>query len=258
MAVLRLLEKTREGSYRVGVAAEGALRLVPTSATSRVESCPPAVVAVALEVGTWIAAAAVALQSVADLVGYAFFDRADQLNADAEPNLWSWASATATACAAFALLLLALTRPGRRTVLVFLAAATGFFSLDDALQVHERLRGVVGWEDPQRALWPAVYLPLLAAVFLLLWRVAGEAAPRIGLTIRLGLGFLVAAVACELISAVMVQVELGPGTLAYELEVIVEEGLELAGWILIASALAADLLDRVAAAGDGHRSTRAL
>jgi hypothetical protein len=50
---------------------------------------------------------------------------------------------------------------------------------------------------------------------------------------------LVAAVGCEVASFGLVQVGLDKGTFAYELEVIVEEGLELAGWILIASGLLA-------------------
>ena len=55
---------------------------------------------------------------------------------------------------------------------------------------------------------------------------------------------LVAAVGCEVVSFGMVQIGLDRGTFAYELEVIVEEGLELAGWILIASGLMAGLVDR--------------
>lgn len=207
-------------------------------------------VRLALRVGAGLAIAAVAAQSVADLANFAFFDRTvGQLNADAEPNLWSWASATATAYAALALLLLALVRPGRRVALALLAAAAAFFSLDDALEIHERIRWVGGWQDPQRVLWPALYLPLLAAVFVVLWRIAGEAASRACLFVHVGLCLLAAAVACELAGAVLVWIGLGVGTFAYELEVIVEEGLELSGWILIATGTIADFLARVARTG---------
>lgn len=202
-----------------------------------------------LRLGVALAIAAVAAQSVADLVNFAFLDRSvGQLNADAEPNVWSWASTIATACAGLSLLLLALVRVDRRPSLALVAAATAFLSLDDALQIHERAR-FGGWEDSQRVLWPALYLPLLLAVFVVVWRIAGEVASRAGVVVRLGLCFLAAAVAGELAGAVLVAIGRGTGTFAYELEVIVEEGLEIGGWILISTGIIADMLDRVARAG---------
>lgn len=199
-----------------------------------------------VRVGVWVAVVGFAAQGIADIVGFIWFDgTVGQLSADAEPTIWSWASSTATACAALAAGLLAVAHGGRRRTYLFLAATLAFFSADDMLQIHERLNANLGGADETtRIVWPVVYLPLLIASFLLLWRCAAHACGPASRSIRLGLLMLVAAVGCEVVSFGMVQIELDRGTFAYELEVIVEEGLELAGWILIASGLMAGLVDR--------------
>ena len=60
-----------------------------------------------------------------------------------------------------------------------------------------------------------------------------------GRLLRIGLFMLVAAVAAEEIAAVIVQEGQGHLSIAYNLEVVVEEGLELAGWMIIATGLLA-------------------
>ena len=194
-----------------------------------------------VRVGVLTAGVAVAAQSAADIVGFFWFDRmVGQLNAGSELTIWSWASSTAIACAALATALLAVAHDKYRTTYLFLVAALAFFSADDTLQVHERLKANLGGtRDAVRIIWPIVYLPLLIASFSLLWRCAAHATRSATRNIRLGLLLLVAAVGCEVASFGLVQVGLDKGTFAYELEVIVEEGLELAGWILIASGLLA-------------------
>jgi hypothetical protein len=158
----------------------------------------------------------------------------------------AWASSTITGFTAFVLFLLLLARSQRRRVLGLLVVLVTFFSLDDSLQIHERLRyGGLGLDESVRVVWPIVYLPLLAAVSVLLWSLAAETleGKRI---MRAGLVMLAAAVACELVSAGLVQGGYGRGTVLYDLEVAVEEGLELAGWIFLAAGFSADLLARAA------------
>ena len=199
-----------------------------------------------VRVGVWVAIVGFAAQGVADIVGFIWFDgTVDQLSADEEFTIWSWASSTATACAALAAGLLAVAHGGRRGTYLLLAAILAFFSADDMLQIHERLHANLGGaEETTRIVFPVVYLPLLVASFLLLWRCAAHACGPASRSIRLGLLMLVAAIGCEVVSFGMVQIGLNRGTFAYELEVIVEEGLELAGWILISSGLLAGLVDR--------------
>ena len=108
------------------------------------------------------------------------------------------------------------------------------------LRWHERVSDAVDPYLPLSRGWPIVYLPLLVALFLGLWRLAGELLPRALRLVRWGLPLLGAAVALELLSAVLL--ELVDDTSAwYTLEVAVEEAGELAGWALVASGLLAGL-----------------
>ncbi len=130
-----------------------------------------------------------------------------------------------------------------------LVALLAYFSADDILLFHERLEAYLeGGSQAARIVWPAIYLPLLTTAFLLLWRSAAGRRRATGRSIRGGLYMLVAAVGSEVVSFGMVHVGLDEGTFAYELEVIVEEGLELAGWIFVASGLFAAVFDAVCAA----------
>jgi hypothetical protein len=151
-----------------------------------------------------------------------------------------------------AALLLAAVRPSRRRSLLALAAALSFFSLDDAVFLHERI-GELDTElglgsSGGRLVWPAVYLPLLTGTLYLLL-VASRAAPAPARRIlRVGSGLLVAAVVLEVSSYSLVRLGYGFRDWPFTIEIVLEEGLELAGWILIAGGLtaaaAAALLER--------------
>ena len=52
----------------------------------------------------------------------------------------------------------------------------------------------------------------------------------------MGLALLAAAVVLEVCSAALIRAGFDRGSVLYELEVVLEEGAELAGWILIAGA----------------------
>lgn len=191
-----------------------------------------------------LAVAGVALQTVVDLVDFWALDReVELLLADSDVGVFDWAGVVATFTAALGALLLSSVATRSRRLLWFVAAATAFMSLDDQVMLHERAgdladraEGLALWE-PARLLWPALYLPLLAGLFLALWRCAGRLFPRPGRFVVAGLALLAAAVVLELLSAAVIRAGFDRGSVLYELEVVLEEGGELAGWILIAGAL---------------------
>jgi hypothetical protein len=86
-------------------------------------------------------------------------------------------------------------------------------------------------------LWPGLYLPLLAALAVALVAVARELPRDARRFVVAGLALLAAAVALEVLSAGVIRSGHDRGSLLYELETVLEEGAELAGWILIAGAL---------------------
>jgi hypothetical protein len=202
-----------------------------------------------LQIGLVLASLAFVLQASSHLVNVFVFDGDSwNLDAEADNNAWAWASSVATfTCAFVAVVLAVLSGRGR---LWFLAAVLAFFSVDDLVKIHEqvgtRVRDDVfglptGWG---RIAWPAIFFPLLAATFLLLWRLAGDAPARAGRWLRVGLGLLVVAVALELASAPWYISGRSAHSVVGALEVAIEEGIELAAWILIASALTVVLLVR--------------
>jgi hypothetical protein len=201
-------------------------------------------------VGIAILIAGVVVQAASGLIGVlALEDRYAQLNPDREGNAFSWASASATFVAGFVAILLGLAGShGRR--LLALGAILIFFSLDDTVRIHETgtyqvMERITGIEH--RLLWPMLWLPLLATAFLVLWTTARKVTAPAGRMIQLALGLLVAAVFLE-VSALPIAPE--GDVIAgwpYALEVVVEEGAELAAWILVALGLTATLVSTLAA-----------
>jgi len=192
----------------------------------------------------WLAVAAVAVQTASHVANVAIWDGdVFALDADAEENAFAWAGSAMTFAAALMVFLPAVSaRTVDRAGLV-LAAAIAFFSLDDAVSLHERV-GAKSVEalgvsvSLDRLMWPVVYMPLFALVFLLLWRVAHRGPAVIRRPILTGLGLLIAAVVLEVSSALYLSAE-QEKTWPDTIEVVLEEGAELGGWILIAGALAA-------------------
>lgn len=191
-----------------------------------------------------VALAAVVLQSVGEVVNFALDADIDAVDADEELNGFAWASSMSTFAAAFFLFVPAVAVPTLDRLRLLAAGALAFFSLDDAVGFHERLaeRSVQVLDTAvslQRILWPFVYLPLLAFVFVILFRMARRHPDAIGTALLAGLALLALALAAEMTSALYV--EDGAETWGSIIEVAVEEGAELVGWILIAGALAARL-----------------
>lgn len=199
-----------------------------------------------LRIGVAVAVIAVAVQIASQLVNYFVFDGDIwNLNLDGEGNFFAWASSVTQFGAAFCCALLALEGWWSRRRLVALMLILAFFSLDDIVQLHERLTlsflgDALGIERAySRAAWPLLFFPLLGAAFVLLWRLAERAPWQPQRFVRIGLAMLVLAVAAEALSTLLHVGEDAYGTLQDTLQVAVEESLELGAWIVITAALAA-------------------
>jgi MFS family permease len=201
-----------------------------------------------LRVGLAIAAITVTAQAVAHVVGVQLLDdRYLHLNADDELGLPAWVSSSATFTAAFAAFVLALMQDRIDRSLLVLAGLLAFFSLDDAIAVHERLgekaADALGYgETAQRLIWPVLFLPLLALAALLLVRTARRLPEQLAGLVYLGLGLLGLALATELVSSALYELaDVERGSWPDTVEVVLEESAELAAWIVIATALLAAL-----------------
>jgi hypothetical protein len=197
-----------------------------------------------LRIGVRLAVVAVALQTIAHL-GNEFLldDRVEGLDADIEGNVFTWASSVTTFTVGVAAFLHAVAFPRRRREFGALAALGIWFSLDDAIVVHERValelgEDVLGLPDYVAVrLWLLLYLPLLLAAGFLLWRIAEEVWEPAARLVRLGLYLLVASVPVEIAGAGTRWLDEEGTSVPEDLRIAVEEGLELGGWILVAAGL---------------------
>jgi hypothetical protein len=130
--------------------------------------------------------------------------------------------------------------------MLLLAAALAYLSLDDFIELHERLGDWVGDElglpeaiGPR--IWVIVYLPVLVAAALLLVWSALSSPPRPRRYQLAGIGLLVAAVLSEGLGVLTKLLEEHGIETPHRLRAGLEEGLELGGWILIAAGLVAVL-----------------
>jgi hypothetical protein len=192
--------------------------------------------------GLALTAVAVAGQTAVHLVNVAVFDlRYDDLNADQDGSVFAWASTAVTFAAASFAALLAGLRPAHARLLLGLAAALTFLSVDDAVEIHERVSSLVTEVGPiehfSRLFWPLVYMPLLALTYLGLLLVGEGMHPRPAKLLLSGLGLLAVAIALEMTSPALFAVGLDHGDIGYEIEAAAEEAAELGGWMLVTLAL---------------------
>ena len=158
------------------------------------------------------------------------------LNADSDQSIYPWIPVVAIYTGALALFLQGSITPvtGFRRWLPLVLA---YLSLDEMVAIHERITSILRRLhidiEHAREIWPVVYLPLMAATAIALWRMSATMTPRAMRFIRVGLVFLAVAVMLEVLSAKLVDAH----PTAYQIEVIVEQNLELAGWTLIGAAL---------------------
>jgi len=205
--------------------------------------------------GLTVAVAGSAAQTAIHLLNAAFLDE-QQFNVNFEGNPFAWASTVVTFAVAFlAFVCAAALVSGRRWFLV-LGALTAFLSLDDMVVIHERA-GVV-FADAlglsvvfDSVLWPAVYLPILAAVFTLLIVVTRRAPPRARRFVALGLALLASALVAEMSSFSWST----DNSTLHVLEGAVEEAAELAGWIVIAAGMTV-VTARLLRSGTGSELSR--
>jgi hypothetical protein len=174
----------------------------------------------------WGVRAAVALmlaEAVTQLVNFGVFDlRLTALDSRTHASVFGVLSVLALAAAAAAAL--AHGRDG-----LGLAAALGLLL---ALRVTHAPHVLV------------YALPVTAAAFVLLWRTA-RADAGLHRLVRVACGFLVVSFAVHGPGELVVQhFGLASDTWAYELKVVVKHALELGGWVLVATALAALRVER--------------
>ena len=203
--------------------------------------------------GVLLALLAVTVQTalyMADI--YAFDRRVRTLDLDGEGGFAAWTGSVATFSTGFVALLLSFVESSRRLCLLALAGAVTFLSIDESLIIHERLglaiTEALDLSDKYvRVAWPAVYLPLLVAVAALVFQLARtstDPARRLlvgGLVVLAGaVGLEIAKLALDLIPSLPIR-----GWL-YTAQIALEEGAELAGWILLTTGLAVRLLNQSA------------
>lgn len=197
--------------------------------------------------GAAIAAAlAVTLVNVVNTL--AFDERYYQLNANAEGNALTWlSSAAAFGGATVALLLWACTH---ERISLLLAGLLAFFSLDDTVQVHEKsgeaLGDALGLPDWSVRLWLVLYLPIVAVAAWLIWQLAKSARHDAARALKLGLLLAASAFAIEIVGPVTKEIAERGFEAPDAVRVGIEEGVELAAWILVATGLTALLLDVLA------------
>jgi hypothetical protein len=190
--------------------------------------------------GLGAAVAAVGLQTALHLLNVALLDRSVDLFEIQEGGVVTWLAVSATFAAAAFCLLVSLLDDAERRRASALAVGLAFLSLDDAAVLHERLGFTITdaldvSDSYAQVIWPALYLPLLGVLAVLLVGIV-RAVPTAERTMWAGLGLLVAGVALE-VAGVRVD---RPSF--EETSFVVEEGVELAGWILVATALAIRLV----------------
>jgi hypothetical protein len=208
------------------------------------------------------AAAALGVVVVNVVNDVAFDERFYQLNANAEGNALTWlSSAAAFAGAVLALLLWACTH---ERITLLLGAVLAFFSLDDAAQVHEKsgeaFGEALGLPDWSVRLWLVLYLPIVVGAAWLIWRLASTAPRDAGRALRLGLLLAASAFVIEIVGPITKEIAERGVEWPNALRVGIEEGIELAAWILVATGLAILLSEALAQrpsarAGDSDSTT---
>ena len=189
---------------------------------------PPA----ALDGALWVrvATAAVAIAATtAQLIDFAVYDqRLQALDMMTHNSIFGVVSLTALGVAAAAALVSAFRHGQRRAELLCLAGLLGVLL---ALRIAQ----------PAHVLLLA--LPASTAALVLLWRAAPAGVART--VVRDGCIVLVAAFVVHGIGAwIVAELGLGPMTWGYQLKAVVKHSGELAGWLLVASALTLLALER--------------
>jgi hypothetical protein len=231
----------------VGVLPRPLRDLLRRPLTSPLRDQPEDVTATVARVTLWVSVVAFVLLAITDLVDVLALDgRIQSFDADLDGGVWTWSSVATEAAGAALLALLAMASV-RRRAFAACALIMGYFSLDDAVLIHEKIGTALHiFPHSGRSIWPLVYLPLLVGLTVQLWRIAeAQRGPWVRPLVRGGLVALVLAVVLEAGTPLLFAIGQGEGSIGYELEVVVEEGLESTGWFWITGGLAIVLIQRL-------------
>ncbi|MDH4341338.1 MAG: hypothetical protein OEW47_13365 [Thermoleophilia bacterium] len=196
--------------------------------------------------GVAIASSAVALLSALYLVHVYALDRDTAMFDLEEGGLVTWASSSATFSTGVVALLLSFIDSSQKLRGPAVALGTAFLSFDDANFLHERIgfgiTGALNISDSYvQIIWPTLYFPLLVVVAVLLLQLVQDTTMAQRL-IFLGLLALVSGVAMEIAGIALDQAHVDAESWPWTVEIILEEGIELAGWILITTGAAVRLI----------------
>lgn len=183
-------------------------------------------IALAVAAGAGIAGASIFNHVVLD-------DALPDLNAIREATINNWLSVTMSFAAGSMALLAAAAGPAGRRLLAGLGAAILVLSIDDGIELHERVGENIGINHIETAIFAPLYFGVVLAILAL----SIQQAPRLAWTLRAGVVALFCAVAVELPSSLTRDLEADGTTWPQAARVAVEEGLEVAGWTLLAGAL---------------------
>jgi hypothetical protein len=186
-----------------------------------------------------LVAVLVAADVAVDLIGFATGHAGGISDADSATGISGWVATVVLAAAAGFAVVLARRRP----VLVLLAASLVFVLVSARVYLRDHLGA-----------WPAVYVPVLAgiAVLLLVATPAGSPARRLALAALVLLG--ISLFLHELGPPLLRRLGTVPGDFVYELKIALKGSLELGGWALAALALAYTAAsERAVRASPSHR-----
>jgi hypothetical protein len=212
-----------------------------------------------LRAGAAIAVVAVGIQTLSELVNALALDyRYYGLDADVEDNFWAWASTSAAFACAFVALVLAIVHRARAVPYALLAVLLGYLSLDDGIKLHERLGHRLAvelglGEFGDRLIQPVLILPVAVGALVLLVWTAWRVSPQTRRWIYGALGLLALGLVTEFVARAA---ELDPPATANAIQVAFEEGLELAGWIILAAALSTVLLESLRGPSEAELGVR--
>jgi len=199
-----------------------------------------------IEGGLRLTLAAAGTVIVLHVIGVAILDRRLELIlADGEGNAIAWLSTAVAVAAAVGALLAFALGAGHRGALAGLAAGAAFLSLDEAVELHERLGPAAGRalgtsEETGERLQLLTIAPVLAVVFLAAALLASRSDRAVRRCLVAGLAALVAAVAIEqVLGAVTNALEDSGMSWPDVLRVALEEATEVIGWGLLATGLLA-------------------
>jgi hypothetical protein len=211
--------------------------------------------------GVWLAVVFVAVQSLVDVLNeYLLAQPRDDLNPGREGTIFTWASVAATYAAGLAALLHAAVERRRRIEFALIGVILVYFSADDLLELHEQANDALRGGLPQaieNRLDVLLFAPLFGVLLLALVRVR-DVVPRAARTpLYVGGACLILSVLFdEVIGEVTVRLyDRGirwPG----HVKGVFEEGLELGGVLLLATAMTAAAVAAIPRRGGAAAANR--